>query len=58
MNHEELKPLLDRFASLCTLYESIAQLSGEHEPQTIILENLNEQFRVALDTLSERGLLS
>lgn len=58
MNAEELKPLLDRLASLCALYESITQLSGEHEPQTIILENLNEQFRLALDTLSERGLLS
>lgn len=58
MNAEELKPLLDRFASLCTLYESLAQMSGEHEPQTVIIDHLNEQFRLALDTLSERGLLS
>lgn len=58
MNAEELKPLLDRLASLCALYESVAQLSGQHEPQTIIIDHLNEQFRLALDTLSERGLLS
>jgi hypothetical protein len=58
MNTEELKLLLDRFASLCCLYESVAHLSGEHEPQTIILENLNEQFRHALDALGDRGLLS
>jgi hypothetical protein len=58
MNLEELKPLLDRFTLLCTLYESIAQLSGEHDPETIILQNLNEQFRSALDTLNDRGLLS
>lgn len=58
MNAEELKPLLDRFASLCTLYESLAQMSGEHEPQTAIIEHLNEQFRLALDSLSDRGLLS
>jgi len=58
MNAEELKPLLDRFASLCGLYESVAKLSGEHEPQTIILENLNEQFRDALDSIDCEGLLS
>lgn len=58
MNAEELKPLLDRFVSLCCLYESVVKLSGEHEPQTVILENLNEQFRIALDSLSDRGLLS
>jgi len=58
MNAEELKPLLDRFASLCCLYESVAKLSGEHEPQTIILENLNEQFRIALDSFCDKGLLS
>ena len=58
MNAEELKPLLDRFASLCCLYESVAKLSGEHEPQTIILENLNDQFRNALDSIDFGGLLS
>lgn len=58
MNTEELKPLLDRFASLCALYESVAQLSGENEPQTIIIDHLNEQFRLALDTINDRGLLS
>lgn len=58
MNTDELKPLLDRFASLCVLYESVAQLSGEHEPQTIIIDHLNEQFRLLLDTINDRGLLS
>ena len=58
MNAEELKPLLDQFVSLCCLYESVAKLSGEHEPQTIILENLNDQFRMALDLLYFKGLIS
>ena len=58
MNADELKPLLARFVSLCCLYESVAQLSGEHEPHTLILENLNDQFRMVLDSFCDRGLLS
>lgn len=57
MTTDQLKPITDRLESICTLYESIAQLMHD-EPQTRIVENLNSQFRAVLDELDQHGVMS
>lgn len=58
MTTEELKPITDRLERIYTCYQSTAQLMNEHEPQTAILENLNDQFRAVLDDLDQAGVMS
>jgi hypothetical protein len=58
MTVDEIKPITDRLVHLCTLYQSTVQLMNEHEPQTHILENLNDQFRSVLDQLDQLEVLS
>jgi hypothetical protein len=58
MTNDQLKPLTDKLARLCFLYEATSGLMNEHEPPTMLLDNLNEQFRNILDDLDKLGVMS
>ena len=58
MTTEELKPITDRLERIYTCYQATAQVMNENEPQTALLENLNDQFRAVLDQLDQAGVMS
>ena len=58
MTTDELKPIPEQLARLHCCYQATAQVMNEHEPQTAILENLNDQFRAVLDQLDQAGVMS
>ena len=58
MTAEELKPILDEYAFLLDCYEALFNLSNENESYSIILNNLNNQFRLINRQLDKLGLLS
>ena len=58
MTAEELKPILDEYVFLLDCYEALFNLSNENESYSIILNNLNNQFRLINRQLDNLGLLS